>query len=365
MQQAAGTHRGGSRCGSEHRAAALARVPTWTHWLTVLALCVLGAVPGVARAAVLVAGDSHACTLGSAGSVRCWGYNGYGELGDGTTTTRRSAVMVNGLGAGSGVTALAAGGIHTCALKGDGAVLCWGRNGEGQLGDNSTTQRLQPTAVNGLAAGSDVIALTAGGYHTCALKSDGAVLCWGDNGAGQLGVSTTAGPLPQAVVVGGITAASLSVGTGHACAVRGDGVTMCWGDDSDGEYGSGVISPAMGPTPVPSLLDASGALSAGYALTCALGGTGQVSCAGWGAGGTVDGTAVNLIASAFPVDRSGGRSAVALHTGYNAPCAVSADNVVSCWGANFHFQLGRGGSSSAPTSWEYVPAPIAPLAYMP
>ena len=111
----------------------------------------------------------------SNGAVSCWGANADGELGDGTTTNRPTPVPVSGLSAG--VVAVAAGQKHTCALTSGGAVWCWGNNWYGQLGDGTTTGRPTPVPVSGLSSG--VVALAAGMYHTCALTSGGAVVCWG------------------------------------------------------------------------------------------------------------------------------------------------------------------------------------------
>ena len=121
--------------------------------------------------------------LKSDGALATWGYNGYGQLGDGTTTNRFVPVAVSGL---TGVVAVAAGDYHTVALKSDGTVWTWGSNGSGQLGDGTTTQRLTPVQVSGL---SGVIAISAGQSFTLALRSDGTVWGWGYNYYGQLGVA--------------------------------------------------------------------------------------------------------------------------------------------------------------------------------
>jgi alpha-tubulin suppressor-like RCC1 family protein len=143
---------------------------------------VVGLTSGVAS---IVAGSFHTCALMMTGSLVCWGKNLLGQLGDGTVTERWVPTQVVGLS--SGVTAIAAGIVHTCAIV-NGAILCWGGNSDGQLGDNSIDDRITPTQVIGLTSGGDQIA--AGWSHTCALIS-GAVKCWGDNGYYQLGNGTS------------------------------------------------------------------------------------------------------------------------------------------------------------------------------
>ena len=140
----------------------------------------------------------HTCALLSTGAVKCWGLNTFGQLGDNSQTTRLTPVDVSGLS--SGVDAISAGVYHTCAVLSTGAVKCWGYNPYGQLGDNSQTNRLTPVAVSGLSSG--VTAISAGYLHSCAFLSTGAVKCWGGNNFGQLGDNSQTTRLTPVAVSG-------------------------------------------------------------------------------------------------------------------------------------------------------------------
>ena len=143
-------------------------------------------VSGISNATDVVAGNYHSCALISGGSVKCWGANSNGALGDGTTTMRTSPVSVSGL---SGVSELAAGSDFTCARLSDGTAKCWGLASNGRLGnDNDTTNQLTPVSVSGLTGASQI---SAKNMSTCAVISGNAVKCWGRNDKGQLGSTDT------------------------------------------------------------------------------------------------------------------------------------------------------------------------------
>jgi alpha-tubulin suppressor-like RCC1 family protein len=144
-------------------------------------------VLGLSDAVAVTAGFTHSCALRQSGRILCWGANDHGQLGDGGESGAASSVpvLVQGLQA----TAVAAGYNHTCAILPNGTVACWGANGAGQLGDGTTLDRSEPTTVRGLQGAAHI---AGGAFHTCAATGAGIVLCWGLNDSGQLGDGTTA-----------------------------------------------------------------------------------------------------------------------------------------------------------------------------
>jgi len=223
------------------------------------------------------AGGSHTCALTTVGGVKCWGYNAYGQLGNSSTTDSLTPVNVTGLT--SGVASLTAGQFHTCAVTTSGGAKCWGYNSYGQLGDNSTTQRLAPVTVSGLTSG--VASLTAGYYHTCAVTTSGGAQCWGRNNYGQLGDNSTTQRLAP-VAVSGLTSgvASLTAGFDHTCAVTTSGGAQCWGRNNAGQLGDNSTTNRLAPMAVSGLTSGVASLTAGNYLTCAVTTSGGAQC--WG-----------------------------------------------------------------------------------
>ncbi|MFN8489904.1 MAG: hypothetical protein U0350_20125 [Caldilineaceae bacterium] len=291
-------------------------------------------------------GGSHTCVLTSSSGVKCWGANGFGQLGNGNRTDSSIPVDVNGLS--SGVTAISAGSYHVCALTSSGGVRCWGWNGSGQLGNNSTADSSTPVDVSGL--GSGVKAIRAGDSHTCAVTSSGGVKCWGANDRGQLGNNSTVNSSTP-VDVTGLSVGVITISTSwyHTCAMTNNGGVKCWGLNDSGQLGNGNRTDSSIPVDVNGLSSGVTAISTSWYHTCAVTNSGGVRC--WGANGRGQLGNGNTIDSGLPVDVSGLSSGVtAISTRNDYTCIVTNSNGVKCWGANDYAQLGNGkrGNSGIP-----------------
>jgi alpha-tubulin suppressor-like RCC1 family protein len=288
-----------------------------TRWLPLcLILCTLAApsshaarrspeigarVPGTR----ISAGTEHACAIKEDGTVRCWGANFAGQIGDGTTVNRSQPVQVLSIGS---VVSVAAGTAHTCALRATGTVACWGNNASGQLGDGTTNQRTVPVDVAGL---SNVKAIAAGSAHTCALAADGAVRCWGANVSGQLGNGSTSSAVLTPVAVLNLSGiAAISAGHAQTCALASGGLITCWGDNTIGQLGDGTTTSRPSPGTIVAGFKDAVAIGSGGDHTCALRATGALMCWGDNYGGQLgDGTAIDR---PLPVTVTGVAGAVAV-----------------------------------------------------
>lgn len=317
--------------------------------------------------ASLVAGGLQTCGLTDGGAAKCWGSNWSGEVGDGGN--RHCSMPMDVIGMASGVTMLATGGQtgmdptmkeHSCAIV-NGGLKCWGDNSSGQVGDGTKTDRNTPVDVTGLGAG--VAAVATGEGHTCAVTSGGAVKCWGDNAAGQLGDGTTtaqSSPVDVAGLSSGVVA--VGVGAGHSCALTSDGGVKCWGRNTSGQLGDGTTTNQ--PTPVDVLGLGSGvtALAVGSAHTCVITTGGGMKCWGVNANGRLgDGTTSNRTEATSVFGLASGVTAIA--TGGMHTCAV-VNGAAKCWGANAYSQVGDGtfNDASTPTDVSGLAAAVTKVA---
>jgi alpha-tubulin suppressor-like RCC1 family protein len=285
----------------------------------------------------ITAGNSFTCGLTSAGATYCWGYNGWGQLGDNTTTQRNTPVAVQQ--GGVAFTSITAGLDHTCGLTGAGAAWCWGRNEYGRLGDNSVTRRLTPVAVQ--QGGVTFASISAGYAHTCGLTGAGQAYCWGLNYYGQLGDNTTTDRwTPVLVQQAAVTFASIFASSSHTCGLTGAGAAWCWGFNGYGQLGDNTTTQRNVPTAVSGGVIFTSITAGGY-HTCGLTSAGAAYCWGYNGNGRLgDNTTTERHT---PVAVSGGfnwstvvSSEAASHT-----CAVKlSSQLIYCWGINTNGQLG-------------------------
>ena len=259
---------------------------------------------------------------------------------------------------GSDILAIAAGVRHTCALSASGSISCWGDNENGQLGNGESGSKVYSTVPVGVQDITDAVAIGAGWEHTCAVHATGEVSCWGDNSRGELGNGETAGFAALPAKAADISdAVSVTAGNWHTCALRQAGNISCWGADQDGQLGNGQIGDeddSAVPVEVTGISDAV-AVSAGGEHTCALHSTGEISC--WGdnwSGELGNGQAGNEFDSSVPVKVSGIDDAMAVSSGDWHTCAVHEDATVSCWGNGWYGELG----SLVSTVNSYSPFPL-------
>ncbi len=345
------------------------------------------AVTGISNAVAVTANGNGAsyCAVLSTGGVKCWGYSGNGELGDGNTTGPSacangdpcSLTPVSVLGVTNAV-ALASTGVPNlgylgsyCALLSGGGIDCWGWNNFGDLGTGSTggvdcSHGCNATAhaVTGITNATAIIGYQAD-FGYCAVLATGGVDCWGANSYGELGSGTTIASSDVPVTVSGISDASaLTSGLDSVCARRTGGGIDCWGDNG-GQLGNGTtVSYSDVAVPVTGITNATSVnaplpathTGAGYSGSyCAVLSTGSVKC--WGSdnyGVLGDNNGIN---GAFvPVTVTGITNATAMTSGfYGSPCARLSTGGVDCWGSNSDGELGNG---MTPSTEANVGAPV-------
>jgi len=243
-------------------------------------------VPKVEGAIKVSAGQSHACALLQTGKIKCWGANTNAQLGYGGDDETSPAVVVSGL---TDAVDVAAGWNHTCAVLGSGSVQCWGNNQDGQLGagDNGGN-RGTPGAASDV---NDATHVACGGSHTCVIRQSGQVMCWGNNGQRQIGLDLGQDVwfTPVAVTVPEIsTAAQIVLGEEHSCVLLEDQTIACWGRNDSGQLGNGAPRTDVFPPPrlVGGLTNVLQIASGGN-HTCAIRDTGEVFCWGYNEFGQV------------------------------------------------------------------------------
>ena len=254
----------------------------------------------------ITSGYGHTCAIASDDLAYCWGDGGVGELGTGNTAWHTTPVAVYTVGQLSGKTikSITAGSFGTCAIASDDLAYCWGSNTDGQLGNNSTTNKLEPTSLYmaGYLSGKTIKDISLSEYHGCAIASDDLAYCWGYNSYGQLGNNSTANsnvpvPIYTAGILSGKTLKSIvanSYDDGYTCAIASDDLAYCWGYNSYGQLGNNSTANSS----VPVAVTTSGVLS--------------------------------------------GKTIKSITAGSFGTCALASDNQLYCWGRNLYGELGNG-----------------------
>jgi alpha-tubulin suppressor-like RCC1 family protein len=292
--------------------------------------------PVASGASKIATGDRHACALMAVGTIQCWGRNSVGQLGIGNQDQQATPVTVSGI---TTATAIQAGANTTCALLADQTVWCWGQAIDGQIGNGNTPGGgvLSPEQVTGIATAT---AISMEGDTGCALLSNGDVQCWGRNAEGQVGDGTNnQSNLPQTVISGSDNAVAIAAGYYSSCAALDTGVVRCWGRNAEGALGNGTNDDSNVPVDGPAFSSVI-SISGGRNHFCATLGSGEVEC--WGindegqlGNGTLDNSNVPTLAAV-----SGGLS---VEAGEHHSCGIFAGGILKCWGSNVDAgQLGNG-----------------------
>ena len=306
-------------------------------------------VPGDVRFVQLSTFGSTTCGLTREGRAHCWGYNGFGNLGNGGGASSFTPVAVQG---GLTFRQISVGAQHVCAVSTESRGYCWGFGQNGELGRGSTASSSTPVPIAGNLA---LASITAGSEYACAVTTSGAGQCWGYSGLGNLGdggkisFGNTYVTVPQAVV-GGHAFRALSASDGRTCGVTTAGAAFCWGANS-GRLGNGGSAETSTPSAVAGGLSFR-AVSAGFNHTCGVTTTDAVWCWGSNTSGQLGLTMAN--GSNVPVRAGGGLlaaevTAANLATGSASfTCAIADDRLTTfCWGRNDVGQLGNGSTSTA------------------
>lgn len=262
---------GGAKCWGVNTSGEVGDGTTITRFAPV---DVVGYTSGVS---VVAAGSSHTCLITTGGGAKCWGEGAFNVIGDGTGFDRDAPVDVTGLTAG--VLSITACASHTCAVTTMGGAKCWGYNSYGALGDGTSTTRAVPVDVVGLTSG--VAILDVGSDHTCAVTTSGGAKCWGRNNRRQLGDGTAVNRSTPVDVTGLTTVVmTLSAMYRHTCAVTTSGAVKCWGENDYGELGDGTNAVRWTAVDVTGFTSGVAQITAGHNHTCAITSIGGAKCCG-------------------------------------------------------------------------------------
>jgi len=299
-------------------------------------------------------GSIHSCAIKNTdNSLWCWGSNTSSQLGHTPTNTRRPSKLIKTNADETTTTeqwsATANGNSHTCAIKDDKTLWCWGGNDKGQLGQGTISTLLsEPTEV---ATGGQWLSIAANGDHSCAIKNDNSLWCWGDNSAGQVGNDSSLSEITTPTAIGS-TWNKISLGTNHSCGIKTGGTLWCWGDNTHSKLGDNTTAASLAPKKIgaASWLE----ISLGDQFSCGINASKKLYC--WGSNtsnqqGHLPPDTANSVDMTVPtlVDGVDSDDWSSISSGDTHSCAIKADDTLWCWGSNASGQTAQTINTETPT----------------
>ena len=319
----------------------------------------------------IIGGFGYVCAVALDGRVYCWGSNSNGKIGSGNTSSALvpSAVKISGALVGKVIKQIepSSAGNHSCVIASDDKAYCWGYNGFGQLGNNNTVNSLTPVAVDtaGVLASKTIKQIASGGISSCVIASDDKAYCWGSNNFGQLGNgnlknSSTPTPVSTTGVLAGKTIKQITAGNSYFCVIASDDKAYCWGGGRRGALGNGSTLSLVISTPTP--VSTTGVLAgktikqitAGTEFTCAIASDDRAYCWGGNSSGQLGNNSTINSGVPVAVNTSGvlaGKTIKQISAGSSHTCAIASDDKAYCWGSNSSGELGNNSTinSGVPT----------------
>ena len=290
----------------------------------------------------LAAGGRHTNVLLASGRIMAWGLGDTGQLGNGMEGDgyeEHSPVAV--VGVEDGWRHVASGYLFNCGIQEDNSAYCWGRNDQGQLGTGAFENVASPVPVSGLG---EIEAMTAGNYHVCAIDVSGSLWCWGRNDRGQMGIGVMGDPVTLPTLIDGISGRIVDVACGvlHTCALRENGEVLCWGTNEYGQLGNGSEDDSDVPVLVSNLPSTVQNIDSEYEHTCALLEGGEMMCWGHNEEGQIGESTLGEVLQE-PVGIDGLPSTIVkIAVGAHHTCVLLDTTTVLCWGHNAFGELGNG-----------------------
>ncbi len=288
-------------------------------------------------------GTAHRCAIRGTGYLYCWGSDTYGQIGNGSAGTPSKPARI---GSATNWKNVSAGSTHTCGVRGTGILACWGSDVDGKLGNGSSGNTSVPVQVGSITTWKSV---SAGGSHSCGIRGSGNLYCWGSDSAGQVGNGgATNTPVQSPTKISSAAWSSVSAGGSHTCAIRGDGLLGCWGSDSNGQLGNGLGGNRSAPMRTTNVSDWR-RISAGENHTCGYRGNGALYC--WGSNDSrqaVEGSSTTSFQT--PQRYDGINDWRVVDAGVRHTCAIRSTGRIYCWGAQRQPSTGTPAGTAYPAN---------------